>query len=130
MALLPPKGCIETQDGYVVAVMVAFLQGVALFFSTPQLWGYAWKPMLWAALVYLGLLITGIVFVIPALVNSTDLPGWLSVIVNIAGGVLFAVLWLYLSNVIFLVIAGLFSSFLWDHLSEQVEIALYGDAPR
>jgi uncharacterized protein involved in cysteine biosynthesis len=103
------------------------VRGFGILARNRHLWKYLVRPVLLSGLVFLAIVATGYVILVPRvadLLAGLGVPGWLS-----TGGatLLYAVLWLFLSGIVFLGIASLFSSLMWDGLSMEVERLEFGD---
>jgi uncharacterized protein involved in cysteine biosynthesis len=109
--------------------MLSFLKGIAVFARNRRLWGYSWKPLLWATLLYVLILAAGQLFLVPRLVEAGPIKSWLGPSARIVGSVAFALLWLVAANFIVLAISSIFSSFFWGKLSKVAEESIYGSAP-
>ncbi|MBA3726252.1 MAG: EI24 domain-containing protein [Armatimonadetes bacterium] len=109
--------------------MLTLLKGLHALLSRPKLWGYSWKPLAWAACLYLVVLIIGQWLIVPRLSERIPGTGWLDWTVSIAGAISITLLWVVAANFILVAVSALFSSFLWGRLSLEAEEAIYGDAP-
>src|SRR5687767_11720380 len=104
--------------------------GIRLIARNPRLWPLCWGPVLGALAVYVGVGLAMGLWVVPHLLEAgwvrdrlgvtAGTQGW--EVAKLLGSVLFLVLWVFLFSYVFLVLAGLFSSFLWDRLSREVEL--------
>jgi len=104
------------------------IQGIRLLAANRSLWPWAWRPLAWAACAcgLLGILLW--MLLVPPLAAWVDghLGGfWIA---GALGSLILVALWVLLFSYAFLMLAGLFSSFLWDGLSQEVE-RLLGGAP-
>lgn len=109
--------------------MRPFGQGLKILINNKDLWPFVWKPLLWAAIFYLLLLLIGIFYLVPIITDRIPSPSWLSDWLRMGGTVLFIILWMMFSNAIFLALSAGFSSLLWDRLSTAVEKKAFGSAP-
>lgn len=100
-----------------------------MILTTPKLWGFVWKPMAVALLVYVALVALVALWVLPMIIGAFDLPGWLDQVTTWLGRLGLMALMSFVAVPIYLAISGLFSSFLWERLSVEVERHVYGDAP-
>lgn len=82
-----------------------------------------------ALMVYVALVASLTIWVVPLIVGSTGLPDWLEQAVVWLGRLGLTVLMSFVAIPIYLALSGLFSSFLWERLSVEVERQVYGDAP-
>lgn len=94
-----------------------------------ELWKYIWIPMSLAAIVYIGVLALGW-FALPSLVDRFLPDGSLKTWLENASRGLIAAAWLFLAGPVYLFFSGIFSSLMWDRLSERVEIICFGHAPQ
>lgn len=110
--------------------MGSFFRGLFLLLARPRLWGYVWKPLGWAALAYFLILVLGQWLLLPRIAGWIPGSGWLDWTITVGAGIAVTAVWFFAANVLFLAIAALFSSFLWERLSLEVEQEIYGDAPQ
>lgn len=102
------------------------LAGIKIVFGDRRLWPYLWRPWVLSGLLFTGVLIGGYVFWLPYagdLAARLGLPEWVGASL---GTLLYALVWWFASGVVFLFIAGILSSLLWDEVSRQVELRLTG----
>jgi uncharacterized protein involved in cysteine biosynthesis len=82
-----------------------------------------------SALVFLAIVALGYVLLVPRI---ADLLEWMRVPGGVAGTlgvVIYGILWWFAAGVVFLGLAGFFSSLLWEKLSLEVERKVKGSAP-
>jgi len=96
--------------------------------SEPKLWPYVWKPMLWSLVIFLAVLISGGFVVVPWAESLAKSWGVAEFVGGAVGVVLYVVFWWFAAGIVYLGIAGLLSSVLWDRLSLEVE-ELVGSPP-
>ncbi len=106
-----------------------FFQGIRLVLSVPRLWSYCWKPLLAALAVYVALGAGVWLLVVPLLIRRLPWGSGAEWLAGILVSLLILALWLLLFSYAFVLLSSLFSSFLWDRLTEQVEILDGGGAP-
>ncbi|MBX7133636.1 MAG: EI24 domain-containing protein [Fimbriimonadaceae bacterium] len=97
------------------------LRGIELAFGDRRLRPFLWKPWLWSLLIFLCVLVVGYLIWLPfsaSLAQKWGVSAWLGATL---GTVIYAVFWIFASGVVFLSLAGLLSSLLWDGLSIEVE---------
>lgn len=104
------------------------LRGAAMVWGDRSMWRYVIVPMLWSALLYVAIVVGGYFLVVPLFER------WLTQLgagdyARAAGSAIYAVLWLFLSGVVFLSVAGMMSSLFWDGLSRRIEEKAFGSAP-
>lgn len=97
--------------------------------SVPRLWSYCWKPLLAALAVYVALGAGVWLLVVPLLIRRLPWGSGAEWLAGILVSLLILALWLLLFSYAFVLLSSLFSSFLWDRLTEQVEILDGGGAP-
>lgn len=105
------------------------VRGIGLVFGNRRYWPFVWKPMLACAGVFLAIVALGYWIFVPML--SSTLGRWVDD--RIAGGtatVAYAIIWWFLSGIVFVTIAGLLSSILWDRLSYEVERTVNPSPPK
>lgn len=106
--------------------MKIIFEGAKIVFGDRRLWPFLWRPWVLSGVLFLAVLLGGYVFWLPyagALAGRLGLPDWVGASL---GTVLYAVVWWFASGVVFLFLAGILSSLLWDELSRQVELRLTG----
>ena len=104
-------------------------RGFKLLMGDRRLWPYVWKPMLISGAIFLGIVALGYVFLVPRIADVLE---WMKVPESFARGagiVIYAVLWWFAAGVVYLGLAGFFSSLLWEKLSLEVERKVRGFAP-
>jgi uncharacterized protein involved in cysteine biosynthesis len=97
------------------------VRGIRLVFAERRLRRYVWRPMLLAAAIFLAITVLAYLWVTPIVqgwIASVGLGGQMSAIL---GTVAFVLFWWFISSMLFVAIAGLLSSFLWERLSHEVE---------
>lgn len=97
------------------------LEGIRRVRTDRSLWPYVWRPLVWSGLIYLVLMVSGFIgaFQFSAwAVTTFGLPSWLG---GSVGAVLFAVLWWFVSGIVFISLCSTFSAAAWDRLSMLVE---------
>ncbi|MCW5936078.1 MAG: EI24 domain-containing protein [Fimbriimonadaceae bacterium] len=113
---------------YLPREMPTMLRAFLLVYQDRTLRSYVWRPLLFSALAYLALLLAGFAVLVPWLAHLAETSGLPGAVGWIGGTVVLGVAWFFLSGPIFLVMANLFSAFLWEPLSRRVEERLYGRA--
>lgn len=103
-------------------------RGLRLIATNRSLWPFCWRPLMWAFAVYVGAGVLAWVLLVPRLVDWIGARGVGVRVTGVLGSILLAVLWIFLFSYALLLLIGLFSSLLWDGLSEEVE-RLAGGAP-
>lgn len=93
-----------------------------------QLWPYIVRPMLWTAGIFFALVIGGYFLIVPWLARVTENWGVGAVTGWLGGSALFVLALFFLGGIVFLAIAGILSSLLWDKLSIEVEELEFGQA--
>lgn len=106
------------------------VRGITLVFGNRRFWPYIAKPMLASFAVYLGIIAFGYWLVVPRLAAQIDRIGLDDRVSGGAATLLYGVLWWFLSGVVFVTIAGLTSSLLWDRLSYEVERTVRDSPPK
>lgn len=99
------------------------LQGIARVATDRTLWPYVVKPVAYGCATYLVLLIIGVAVVRPwverwAAVFSDPMAAGA---VSVGGWLMFALVWIFVSGVLFMTLNGIFAGFVWDKLSERIE---------
>lgn len=105
--------------GYIV-------DGIRIVFGDRRLWPFLWRPWVLSGVLFTVVLVAGYLFWLPqagALASRLGLPEWVGATL---GTFLYAVVWFFASGVVFLFLAGILSSLLWDDLSKQVELRVTG----
>lgn len=97
------------------------LRGFALVLGNARLRAYAWKPLAQAALVLLALLVAGGWVLVPWIAGWLEGLGLGSVLAGLLGLGAYAAVWVWLGGTLYMAVAGVMSSFLWDRLSDEVE---------
>lgn len=99
------------------------LQGIARVASDRSLWPYVVKPIAYGVVAYLALLVLGIALVRPWVERWAALfaDPMASGTVSVGGWLLFALVWMILSGVIFMTLNGVFAGYVWDKLGERIE---------
>lgn len=105
-----------------------FFQGIRLVLSVPRLWIYCWKPLLAALGAYVVLGAGVWLLVVPLLIRQLQWGSGAEWLTGILVSLLILTLWLLLFSYAFVLLSSLFSSFLWDRLTEQVELLDGGGA--
>jgi CysZ protein len=108
--------------------MQAFLQGAAYVFGEPRLRPYVWRPMLVAAVLFVAITVLAYMWIVPWVQDWIQRMGVEATSSQTLGTVLFFVLWWLISSTLYLGLAGLLSSFLWERLSREIEV-LEGTLP-
>lgn len=101
------------------------VRGLRLVSSDRRLWPYIWKPMAAAGVIYVAILAIAYRLIVPAIegvLRDRGLPEFFAAIG-------FWLLAFFVSAMLYIGIAGVLSSLLWDKLSLEVERSVYGDAP-
>jgi uncharacterized protein involved in cysteine biosynthesis len=102
--------------------MFAILKGMHNVFGERRLRPYVWGPMLVAGIVFLAITVLAYIWLAPW---AQDLIGRIPVLSSLSGllgGLAFLIFWWLISSILYLAIAGILSSFLWERLSREVEI--------
>lgn len=89
---------------------------------------FLWKPWMWSLVIFLAVLALGYVIWLPVAASLAERWGVASWLGATVGTLLYAVFWFFASGVVFLSLAGLLSSLLWDGLSIAVEKIVRGHA--
>lgn len=108
--------------------MLPFIRGFLVLVSKPKLWGYVWKPLALSFIVYVAIFAAGAWYLVPHFGQYAP-AGWMRVFADVAGGIALAVFWIFVANFVFIALSALFSSFMWESLSRNAEMELYGSAP-
>lgn len=108
------------------------LQGIARVASDRSLWPYVVKPIAYGGVAYLALLVLGIALVRPWVERWAALfaDPMASGTVSVGGWLLFALVWMFLSGVIFMTLNGVFAGYVWDKLGERIEAEELGVVAR
>lgn len=104
------------------------LEGIALVFRERKLWPFIWKPMLLAAAVYIAIVVVGAAAIVPVFesvlgrfgMDPPDASREQSIMAGIAYVFYGLMLWFF-SGILFLAISSIFSSFIWEKLSSEVD---------
>jgi len=97
------------------------LKGIRYVFSERKLRPYVWGPMAIAGIVFLAITVLAYVWITPIAQGWIGRVGIDRAYSSILGSVAFFVLWWFISSMLYLAIAGILSSFLWERLSVEVE---------
>jgi hypothetical protein len=108
--------------------MRELIKGIGYVFGERKLRPYVWGPMLLAAFVFLAITVLAYVWLAPAVESWIERIPVLGTVSGWAGPLAFFIFWWFISSILYLGIAGILSSFLWDRLSREVEI-LEGTLP-
>lgn len=99
--------------------MLFVARGIALVFGNRRYWPFVAKPMLASTVIFFAIIVVGYTLLVPwgsARLEHLGLNGPISeATVRIA----YLVLWWFLAGIVFVTMAGLLSSVLWDRLSER-----------
>lgn len=105
------------------------LEGFRLLARNRRLWRYIARPMALAGLVFFAFVILGYVLLVPTIAVLLER---VHVDPRLSGSLLtvgYIVLWIFLSGVVYLGIAGFCSAMLWERLSIEVEREVGGSGP-
>jgi uncharacterized protein involved in cysteine biosynthesis len=106
------------------------LEALDLVRRDRSLWGYVWKPLAISALLYLGVLALGLSLSAVFLGRlASSLAGVPPSLAPVVGAGVFFVAWFFIGGLVFVTLAAMVSSQLWDRLSTHVERSLTGSAP-
>lgn len=105
------------------------LRGIHLTLFDRRYRPFVWKPMMASAFVFVAIVAAGYVMVVPRIQTWFGRVSWFPEPLLPVFGALYLVLWAFLSGAVFLAIAGLLSSLLWERLSLEVERGVFGTAP-
>lgn len=108
--------------------MRELLKGIGYVFGERKLRPYVWGPMLIAGAVYVLITILAYVWLAPLVERWIAGIPILGTVSGWAGPLAFVIFWWLVSSILYLGIAGILSSFLWERLSREVEI-LEGTLP-
>ncbi|HEY0867591.1 MAG TPA: hypothetical protein VGE01_09435 [Fimbriimonas sp.] len=109
--------------------MVYLLQSAGLFRRHPRLWRYCTRPLVFAAVAFLGIVLAGYALIVPAITRFLQRGDYLpDALAAVLGAVAYLVAWVFLAGVAFLAIASFLSSFAWDRLSAEIEELVAGVA--
>lgn len=109
--------------------MQHILSGARLLLRNRSLWGYVAKPFLHTALVFVGVLIGSYFLFSPFIARLMEWFGLPPDQSTVLSAIVFAVLFFLISGVLFVALAGMLSSLMWEKLSFEVEELALGTAP-
>lgn len=101
-----------------------------MVFGNRKFWPFLWRPMLASGVAFLMIFTLGYMIVVPRLAGQLDRLGLGERVTGGTAAVAYALLWWLLSGVIFVTMAGLLSSILWDRLSYEVERTVHDSPPK
>lgn len=99
-----------------------FVRGLNLVTQNRELWSTIWKPWLISALLFFAILIGGFLLWVPIAGNLAERWGVTRIVGTSIGTAVYAVVWWFVSGVVYLGLTGLASSLLWDKLSQKIEL--------
>jgi CysZ protein len=99
-----------------------FFRGLALVFGDARLRAFAWKPLLQAGVLFAALLVLGGFLLVPWIAGWLEGLGLASVLAGLLGSGVFVAVWIWLGGTLYVALAGILSSFLWDKLSDEIEV--------
>jgi len=105
-----------------------FVDGIRLVATDRSLWSYIWRPLIWTAFAYLVVIAVGWLLLVPWVTGWVERWGIAGTVGWLGGTALYVVLLVFTSGPIFLALAGILSSLLWDKLGSEVEIREFGVA--
>lgn len=108
--------------------MKHFTDGFRLIVKDRSLWPFIWRPLLWTAGVFLLIVLLGWFLIVPWVTHRIEDWGWAESIGWLGGSVIYIAIWFFLSGPVFLALAGLLSSILWEDLGAAVEAREFGSA--
>ncbi len=103
-----------------------FADGLRLVLRDRTLWPFIWKPLLWTLVAFLFVVVAGWFILVPWVTSLVQSWGFAGSVGIVGGSALYIVLWFFVSGPVFLALAGLLSSLLWDRLGSEVEIREFG----
>lgn len=106
------------------------MRGVAMITGHPRLWRYVWKPMIAGLFVFAAAVFLGWWLIVPHISGLISLLGLQGFWASAIGTAAYAIALVFLSGTLYLALAGLLSSLLWDRLSAEVERELGREPPR
>lgn len=92
-----------------------------MVFGNRRFWPFIWRPMAISAAILAAIMLLGYLLIVPwgdRVLAQWGLESW------VGGAILrigYAILWWFLAGIVFAAISGLLSSFLWEHLSFEIE---------
>jgi uncharacterized protein involved in cysteine biosynthesis len=109
--------------------MQNILSGARLLLRNRSLWGYVARPIFYTALVFVGVLIGSYFLFSPFIARLMEWVGLPAGQSTVLSAIVFAVLFFLISGVLFVALAGMLSSLMWEKLSLEVEELAFGSAP-
>lgn len=110
--------------------MVFVARGIGLVFGQRRYWPFVWRPMLASGAVFLGIFAIGYWLAVPFMAGQLERVGLSERITGGTALLAYGLLWWFLSGVVFVSMAGLLSSVLWDRLSYEVERSIDPNPPK
>lgn len=101
--------------------MFYLLKGIRYVFTERRLRPFVWGPMAIAAVVFVAITVLAYVWITPLAQDWIARAGIDRAYSSLLGNVVFFVLWWFISSMLYLAIAGILSSFLWEKLSIEIE---------
>lgn len=101
--------------------MSHLINGIRYSLTERRLRPYVWGPMTIAAIVFLVITVLAYVWITPFAQDWIARAGIGRAYSSILGNIAFFVLWWLISSMLYLGIAGILSSFLWERLSLEIE---------
>lgn len=101
--------------------MSHLIKGIRYVFTERRLRPYVWGPMAIAGIVFLAITVLAYFWITPIAQDWIARMGIDRAYGSILGSIAFFVLWWLISSVLYLGIAGILSSFLWERLSLEIE---------
>lgn len=109
--------------------MQHILSGGRFLLQNRSLWGYVAKPFFYTGLVFVGVLIGSYFLFSPFIARLMQWVGLPPDQSTVLSALVFAVLFFLISGVLFVALAGMLSSLMWEKLSLEVEELAFGSAP-
>ncbi len=110
--------------------MLFVVRGITLVLGDRKFWPFIWRPMLSSAGIFAAVLALGYWLIVPQIKGLFNRIGLEEGIASAGATAAYvAVLW-FVAGILFITIAGLTSSFLWDRLSYEVERTLRPAPPK
>jgi uncharacterized protein involved in cysteine biosynthesis len=110
--------------------MVFVIRGITLVYGNRRFWPYVWRPMAISAIIFVAIAAIVYFLLVPPAQGALGRIGIGSAVAGFGANAAFiALLWL-MSSILFVFIAGITSSFLWDRLSYEVELTVNPTPPK
>ncbi len=101
--------------------MLFVVRGITLVLGNRRFWPFIWRPMLASAGIFAFVLAIGYWLIVPQVRGLFNRTGLGEGVANVGATAAYLILLWFVASVLFITIAGLTSSFLWDRLSYEVE---------